>query len=68
MKDYLTQDIQSSQTPEEAMKVIFLAILCREPSAEEIENLRPYFSDLSRKPIADLMWVLLNSNEFKFYN
>ncbi|WDE97572.1 DUF1549 domain-containing protein [Lentisphaera profundi] len=68
MKDYLTQDIQSCRTPEEAMKVIFLAILCREASKEEIDKLRPYFSEMSRKPIDDLMWVLLNSNEFKFYN
>lgn len=58
-------------TTEERIDTLFLAVLCRLPSASEREKYASYVdrggpTGNTKKAIADVMWVLLNSTEFLF--
>jgi hypothetical protein len=54
--------------PDEAVKFAYLEILTRQPSAEEIKEGKEIIAAATSTPdgVADLRWVLLNCNEFRF--
>ncbi|MGI8982863.1 MAG: DUF1553 domain-containing protein [Pirellulaceae bacterium] len=54
--------------PEEAVKFAYLEILTRKPSAEEIKEGKEIIAAATSTPdgVADLRWILLNCNEFRF--
>ncbi|QDU31845.1 hypothetical protein ETAA8_70060 [Anatilimnocola aggregata] len=53
---------------EAAVKLAYLEILTRRPSAEEISEAKQIVADATSplEGIADLRWVLINCNEFRF--
>jgi hypothetical protein len=53
---------------ETIVRGIYLAVLCREPSEEELEKASRYVTETGDKKIAaeDLMWALINSPAFLF--
>lgn len=54
--------------PDEAVKFAYLEILTRQPSAEEIKEGKEIIAAAANAPdgVADLRWILLNCNEFRF--
>ena len=54
--------------PDEAVKFAYLEILTRKPSAEEIKEGQEIIAAATSTPdgVADLRWILLNCNEFRF--
>jgi hypothetical protein len=57
-----------SPNPDEAVKLAYLEILTRRPTAEELAEGKQLLSDApsALEGMADLRWVLLNCNEFRF--
>ncbi|HPA19298.1 MAG TPA: DUF1553 domain-containing protein [Verrucomicrobiae bacterium] len=61
--------IWSSGSPEEAVTRVYMAILSRQPTAQEMRGVREYFESgkVSRQEAyVDLAWALINSAEFLF--
>ena len=54
--------------PDEAVKFAYLEILTRQPSAEEISEGKEIITAATTTAdgVADLRWILLNCNEFRF--
>lgn len=50
------------------LREIYLAALCREPAADENARLLPYLAAAKsrREAIEDILWAVLNTNEFMF--
>jgi hypothetical protein len=62
----LRELFQSKKKPREIVEELYLTILSRMPTEDELKILKEY-SDEKRKgkqPLQDLVWVLLNSAEF----
>ena len=59
---------KAKATPGQLINDIFVAVLCREPSAAETKRLTKYFADVKKTDEAaqDLMWALINSPGFLF--
>ena len=53
---------------DEAVRVAYFEILTREPAAEEVQLAKSIIDegDTTLEGMADLRWVLLNSNEFRY--
>lgn len=51
---------------DQAIKTAYLEIMTRVPSAEEIAEAKEIVGDKPLDGMADLRWVLLNCNEFRF--
>lgn len=51
---------------QDAVSELYLAVLCREPSAKERQVCLGYIDQVGNRPAAfeDLLWSLLNSTEF----
>ncbi|MCM8529312.1 MAG: DUF1549 and DUF1553 domain-containing protein [Lentisphaeraceae bacterium] len=60
----LNKLIREQKTREDKLETLFLAILSRKPRNHEIERLKNY--ELNAGNMKDLVWALINSNEFKF--
>ena len=63
-RNYLNTNIRSAKSNAEKLNVIFLSILSRKPKAHELRRLKNY--KMNPNNVKDLVWVLMNSNEFKF--
>ena len=62
----LMQNVASAES-EEAIKIVFLSMLNRNPHAHEIALwTRDFRSESKRVVLRDLIWTLANSNEFIF--
>ena len=62
----LMQNVASAES-EEAIKIVFLSMLNRNPYAHEIALwTRDFKSESKRVVLRDLIWTLANSNEFVF--
>lgn len=68
IKEKLSYDLGKCQSEMEVLEVLFLSFLCRLPTQQEQEIFSPFFQESKGDVIKDLMWVLINSNEYKFYN
>ena len=67
----LDNELIASKTPEQldkAIELVYHEILTRNPSAEEADWAKQIIAEAKtpRDGIADLRWVMLNSNEFRF--
>jgi hypothetical protein len=60
--------IKSQMRPQEAIEEIYLATLCRWPTAKEKEAAMLYMGQAPtpKEGYEDLMWAILNSREFIF--
>lgn len=58
--------LQSNRSPAEVVNDVFWSTLTRSPSAEEMATVLSNVqqSELTRETLEDLLWALLNSNEF----
>ena len=62
----LMQNVASAES-EQAIKIVFLSMLNRNPNANEIALwARDFESESKRVVLRDLIWTLANSNEFVF--
>jgi hypothetical protein len=57
---------KAAKTPSEAIEMLYLAALSREPTEAEIQRALAYAKKGSdnKQALADLLWVLVNSSEF----
>lgn len=62
----LRRDLSTAADGERRVRVAFLTVLNREPTAEELDDWRREIAISGRDTIEDLVWVLCNSNEFRF--
>ncbi|MCK5943840.1 MAG: DUF1553 domain-containing protein, partial [Planctomycetes bacterium] len=62
----LRRDLQLAADGERRVRVAFLTMLNREPSEQELDRWRRLIAVNGRKALDDLVWVLCNSNEFRF--
>jgi hypothetical protein len=55
-------------TPEQAFDSLYLTVLSRKPTTNEVEHLKTYLAKETdrAKGYADVMWALLNGSEFLF--
>lgn len=60
--------IGKDANPDEAVKFAYLEILTRKPSADEIKEGKDIIASAATAAdgVADLRWILLNCNEFRF--
>jgi hypothetical protein len=64
----LRELIQSKKKPREAAEEIYLTILSRRPTQEELKTMKEYATsgDKGKQPGRDLVWALVNSSEFLY--
>ncbi len=62
----LRRDLQLAADGARRVRVAYLTMLNREPSEAELDRWRRLIAVNGRKAIEDLVWVLCNSNEFRF--
>jgi hypothetical protein len=64
----VSRSIKAGDKPEKLIESIYLATLCRAPTAVEKATLVKYFAEVGRTEEAaqDLMWALINSPGFLF--
>ncbi|MEC8651381.1 MAG: DUF1549 domain-containing protein [Planctomycetota bacterium] len=62
----LRRDLTLATDGERRVRVAYLTMLNRQPSAQELERWRRLIAVNGRKAIDDLVWVLCNCNEFRF--
>jgi hypothetical protein len=60
--------LAAGATPEDLVRGVYVAVLCREPSDEELEKGARYVTETGDVKVAaeDLMWALINSPAFLF--
>ncbi len=62
----LMDELEALSKPEDIITMAYKAILCRTPSTSEITRFLPRLKADEIKGSEDLIWVLINSNEFLF--
>lgn len=64
----LKQLIESKKTPEEVIAELFIRVLSRKPTADELRYMRDLVGDAVKDHAVyeDIVWGLLNSTEFAF--
>jgi hypothetical protein len=62
----LRADLETAANGERRVRVAFLSTLNREPSASEAQDWRKQIAIHGEAVVKDLVWVLCNSNEFRF--
>jgi hypothetical protein len=64
----LRELLQSRRPPREIIDEMYLTILSRHPTADELMTFRDYAQDRQqgRRPMIDLIWALLNGPEFLY--
>lgn len=62
----LRADLETAANGERRVRVAFLTTLNREPTASEATNWRKAIAVQGEAVVKDLVWVLCNSNEFRF--
>ena len=74
VEDYLTLNpvsssnrrLNNTKTTQEKIKIAYLSILCRKPQESEISMFAHQFKADPEQAQKDMVWVLINSNEFMF--
>ena len=66
--DKLRELLQSKRKPREIVEDLYLTILSRYPTDEELKTIRDYAQPghEGRRPMMDLVWALINSAEFLY--
>jgi hypothetical protein len=64
----IKQLVETSETPDQAIELLFIRALSRKPTAEELQSLRELIGDATKDYASyeDIFWGLLNSTEFGF--
>ncbi|MEZ6197864.1 MAG: DUF1549 domain-containing protein [Planctomycetota bacterium] len=62
----LIEELDGTQGVEARIRLAYLAILSRRPDAEELGQWRAEIRRDSDEGLADLVWTLVNSHEFRF--
>ena len=65
----INYQIQSNRTPSEITTALYLGILSRFPTGEELQIAGNYFQSANkskREATVDLAWALMNSDEFLY--
>ncbi|MBZ0154571.1 MAG: DUF1549 and DUF1553 domain-containing protein [Planctomycetes bacterium] len=62
----LARDLSIAPDGERRVRIAFLTTLNREPTADELKDWRRTIAVNGANAIKDLVWVLCNSNEFRF--
>ena len=62
----LARDIGAAENGERRVRVAYLTTLNREPVEDELVTWRRAIAVHGQDAIKDLVWVLCNSNEFRF--
>ncbi|MCC7062039.1 MAG: DUF1549 domain-containing protein [Planctomycetes bacterium] len=62
----LKRDLETAPNGERRVRIAFLTVLNREPSPDEVKVWRRAIAIDGEAVIRDLVWVLCNSNEFRF--
>lgn len=62
----LRRDLETAANGERRVRIAFLTTLNREPTAAELQEWRKAIAVDGESAIRDLVWVLCNSNEFRF--
>ena len=62
----LRRDLQFAADGARRVRVAFLTTLNREPTADELDDWRRQVAVNGARTLNDLVWVLCNSNEFRF--
>lgn len=64
----LNRMVRSQTSPEATIEAMFIRILCRKPTPQELSEMRKLVSDRNDdfEPYQDIFWSLLNSTEFSF--
>ena len=62
----LSKILDEHKDNRDALRELYLLVLAREPSAEELKICADYIAEVKDRPEAfeDMMWSLLNSSEF----
>jgi hypothetical protein len=64
----LQQIVESADTPDSAIEQLFILVLSRKPTGQEVSGMRNLIGEQT-KDLAiyeDIVWSLLNSTEFSF--
>lgn len=67
-KSVLMTRVKDVERPEDKIRVIFLSVLTRPPSANEMSICRDAAEKHGEKGYQDIIWALLNTREFTFVN
>ena len=62
----MTRNVLMADDEEEAIEAVFMTMLCRKPTKSELRVWTNDFKRDSRSSYTDLVWTLINSNEFIF--
>ena len=62
----LTHSIYRAKSNKEKVRLTYLAMLNRKPTASEVAMLRKDIDRLGDAACQDLIWTLVNSHEFRF--
>ena len=62
----LVRNALETQSDNEAVEAIYLSMLSRRPTSKEMRIWRKDFESNRRTAFTDLIWTLINSNEFIF--
>ncbi len=64
----LAQALAKKASNEELVETVYLGVLCRHPSVDELQNSLLYMKNVGKPAEAaqDLMWALINSPAFLF--
>jgi thermostable 8-oxoguanine DNA glycosylase len=62
----INRSLDVAKTPAEGIRAAFLSILSREPNAQEMAMFTKRFEKDPTQARQDIVWVLVNSNEFMF--
>lgn len=62
----MAQSLENATTPREKLDVIFLSILSRKPTEREVKLALPHLEKKGSRGESDVIWALLNTQEFMF--
>jgi Protein of unknown function (DUF1553)/Protein of unknown function (DUF1549) len=64
----IARHVRSTSTPKEVVDEVYLSVLCRHPTADEIRKGETYLGEVHNRTegAQDLMWALINSPAFLF--
>ena len=65
-RSYLMKNIAAASDPEDKVRAAFLSVLNRKPTPEELSLFVPDIRSNEKEAVGDLIWTLVNSNEFRF--
>ena len=63
---FITRTIRDAGSPEKKIEAAYIGILSRKPNAQEISLFKQRFAQDDEQAQKDIVWVLVNSNEFLF--